>query len=146
MFENGISNKFCNKFSITFKIVSFGDYQTYSDFYIGYTKGESLESSIMDGYDQLGEGMNSSSSSSWGIGNRELCHSGDGDCYEQLKEITFSLNDLLRLEINFKEKKAKIYHNGKEEDCRKLRVNKLWIGLSIWFKGETVEMIEYIYD
>ena len=149
MFENKISSSFCNKFNISFAIRSYGSSRSTPDFYIGYTTGETLESSIKNWQHQLGEKQNINTSCSWGFCGDALYYSGKGKefCYvTRAGTIKYALHDILRLEIDFQAKKARMYYNDKEKDCRNMKVNTVWIGLSFANEGETVEMIQYKYD
>ena len=153
MFENVISNKFCKKFSITFKIKSFGkpsetdpQFNIYPDFYIGYTKQPTLEESILNWNDQLGEYRNAATTCSWGIYSAQLCHSGDGDAFDRVKTMKYSVGDLLKMVLDFDQQKAKIYHNNIEQDSRDFKVTTLWVGVSLNYLYETVEMVEYKYE
>ena len=97
----------------------------------------------------IGRKKNTNTSCSWDFCGEASYFSGQGKefCYvPHAGSIKYSLNDLLRLEIDFKEKTAIMYHNNKEKDRRDLKVNTVWIGLSFANKGETVEMIQYKYD
>ena len=146
-FQNMISNKFCSKFSITFKINSFSEDNKYrTGFYIGYTKEETLKGSIKNWNQQLGEKCNCETTSSWCLFNSDLYHSGEGDCFAFVKAMRYSLGDLLKMTFDFDEMKVKLYHNDIEQDCRDLLVPKIWIGLSFIHHGERVEMIKYKYD
>ena len=148
LFENTISNEFCNKFSIAFKIKPFGTNRFLPDFYIGYTFGETLEESVKSWDAQLGENENSSTSESWCF-NHGIFHSGDGDKFKPLKksyDFRLTDRDLLTLVFDFKQSRVTVYQNEKVLDCRDLKVNKLWIGLSFYHHRDGVEMIEYKYD
>ena len=50
------------------------------------------------------------------------------------------------MSFDFIEKNIKIYHNDKELDCKELKVDKVWIGLSLRRKGNHIEMVEYKYE
>ena len=144
MFENKISNEICNSFSITFKVISFGDNRKFLDFCIGHTTGETLEDSIMDWNKCLGEGINAATSSSWAFWRNALLCNG---IYIKLPGfMDYSRGDFFKISFDFREKQVKIYHNNKECDCKDLTVTKLWVGLSLRFVGTHIEMIEYKYD
>ena len=146
MFENVISKQVCDKFSITFKIKSFGTVKSYPDFYIGYSTGDTLPASIKNWNQQLGECENTKTSKSWGIYNTRLCISRDGRAWYTIKQgMKYALDDLLKVVFDFKEQKVTIYQNDKEEDSQELMETRLWIGLSFYNRGETVEMVEYRY-
>ena len=55
VFQEEISNQFCNECSITFKIKSYGDNMNYFDFHIGYITGDSINGSISNWNEALGQ-------------------------------------------------------------------------------------------
>ena len=152
MFENMISSDICDAFSISFKIQSFGKglyddkMRTTPDFYIGYTKGDTLEESIKDWEQQLGENENAETSSSWCFNEGNVSHSGEGDKFKKVKDISYEVGDILKIEFDFMKQEVKVYHNDEEADCRKLLTDKVWVGVSLGYPGETVEMIGYKYQ
>ena len=147
MFESEITDKMCRTFSATFKIISFGDDTSEPDFCIGYAKGDTLEASIKNWNYCLGEEYNTNTSASWAFCDDELLYSADGyDLQDVSQSMHYSQGDLLRISFDFEEKKAKIYRNDEEQDCRDLTTTKLWIGISLFYKGSHVQMVEYKYD
>ena len=153
VFDSVISSDICNKFNMTFKIKSFGKafgaaatLRTTPDFYIGYTEKETLEESIKNWDYQLGESDNASTTSSWCFSEQAIYHSGDGDHFRRVKDASFAVGDSLKIAFDFIGKNVKIYHNDIEGDRRELTTDKVWIGLSLVYPQETVEMIEYKYE
>lgn len=143
MFENAISQEICNKFNITFKLKEAESI----DFYIGYTKGETIESSIRSWSDQIGEGYNEETSCAWDVYDDELCFSGEGECFVNVVEdITYSVGDLFKLVIDFEANAVRIYHNDNELDSREIHVKKLWIGFSFGYAKTTIEVLHYEYE
>ena len=143
MFENVISNEVCNNFDITFKIISFGDGRKHLDFVIGYTKENTLEKSITNWKQCLGEGENFSTSRSWAFWNSSLIWAGD---FVHEDTINYSAGDLIKISFDFEAMKVKVYHNDQERDCQDLNTTKVWVGLSLMYEGCKIEMIEYKYD
>ena len=146
MLEKTISNAFCNKFSITFKVKTDGGP---CDVYIGYATGDTLETSILNWNQLLGDGENSSTSYAWDIWNDELYFTGGGqepECVSNDIEgvISYSEGDLFKLVFDFRRKEVTIYHNSKEMDYNDLKATKLWVGVSIY--NDTIEMVKYEYD
>ena len=151
LFENEISNELCDKFSFTFELMYGSNWDLFW-FYIGYATGHSIEESITNWDQPLGEEHNDKTSWGWIISDDELWHSGDGHVMEDIaEEIDYSLGDLIKVSLNFKETTARIYHNEKELNCQDLTVGKLWVGVSFkmvtfYHKGGSVEMVDYKYD
>ena len=146
MFENQISNEICDKFDITFKIISFGGDGSHLDFCIGYATGNTLEESIQDWGTCLGEEDNSDTSASWAFWASSLLYNGFGDYGNINNSINYSTDDLLRILFDFKAKTVKVYHNGKEKNSKDLKATKFWIGLSMRYEGNQITMVEYKYD
>ena len=102
LLENEISNKLCDKFSIAFKLRSYGDDDDYFDFYIGYATADSIDESIKDWNRSFGEYDNDQTSWGWIIFDDELLHSGDGHSILEIdKGLDYSLGDLVRISFNF---------------------------------------------
>ena len=153
MFENAISNKYCDRFSITFKIKSFGKYtpsmdpRDLPDFYIGYTTEKTLGSSIIDWQCQLGEYKNSQTSCAWDVYDDELFFSGKGECFAPAGYYSkYHVNDLFKLVIDFGANSVSLYHNDIEADSRKIDVKKLWVGFSLGYCQNRIEMVGYKYE
>ena len=146
MFENAISNDFCHLFSITFKLKSFGTDLSAPDFYIGYTTGPSLETSILNWTHIIGEDHNASSSCAWDVYDDELFFSGEGKNFDQVGYYSkYHVNDLFKLVIDFGANSVSIYHNDFEADSRKINAKKLWVGFSLGYCHNRIEMVGYEY-
>ena len=78
MLDTAISNGFCDKFDITFKAKDFGK-ENKIGFDIGYSFGESLESSIADWNEELGYGDNAAASKGFCFLVGSLYYVADGD-------------------------------------------------------------------
>lgn len=147
MFANEISDKICKKFSAVFEIIEFGECEFGLYFCVGYTTSSSLEESIKDWHEPLGENENTFTSVSWAFCDTFLQHSADAREFQDVSDdMQYAHGDLLKISFNFIDKTAKIYHNDVEKDCRDLTTFKLWIGLSLFYKGTQIKLIEYKYD
>ena len=146
LFENVISNDICDKFSITFKVISFRMNKDTPDFDIGYTLENTIEESMKEWYSPLGEGNNKQTSASWNICGSTLYSYTRRGLSTVKMNVKYSVGDTFRLLFDFKEKKVKIYYNDEENDCENLNVTKLWVGMSLYYKGSQIKMIEYKYD
>lgn len=143
MFENVIDGTFSDKFSITFteKLPD----ET-ADFYLGYTTGVTLETSILNWNHQLGAGRNRYTSRAWLISDGKLSFSGHELEAEYVGHFGHSTNDWFKLMFDFETNKVMIYHNDTKKDSRDLNMTKLWVGLSMFYQRETIKMIEYKYN
>ena len=154
LFENVISHAICDRFSITFKIKSFGKWEPGDmvdketpDFYIGYTTGQTIDDSILNWHHQLGEDKNALTSCAWNVYGNALYFFGEGRSFAKVaRSLDYAIGDLLKLVIDFEGKTITIYYNDIEANSRKLDVKQLWIGFSIAFFHNTIEMVHYKYD
>lgn len=146
LYETEISNKICDKFDITFKVISFGIDRRDLDFCIGYATGDTLETSIENWEECIGEDNNKQTSAAWAFWESSLVYNGFCEYETSDSDMNYSPNDLLRLLFDFKTNKVKIYQNGEEKDCKDLGATKFWIGLSLRYQGTEIEMVEYKYD
>ena len=142
-FENEISNKICNKFDITFKVISFGKEKEEPDFCIGYTTTNTIEESMIDWQLCLGETENKHTSAAWAFYSTHLFYNGNCIVWESME---YSPGDLLRVSFDFEKNTVKVYQNAEEKDCQGLEATKLWIGLSMTYEGNQITMVEYKYD
>ena len=149
LFENVISNEICNKFSITFKLISFGDSRKKLDFCIGFTTANTLEESVINWNQCLGEEDNKTTSASWAFWQSSLIYNGKGYSGKHVQKsgsMNYSIGDLFKVSFDFQAQDVKLHHNDKEVDSKPLITTKLWIGLSLKFKGNQIKMVEYKYD
>ena len=148
MLENEISNETCDNFSVTFEVISFGVADG-PNFCIGYTTKDTIEESIKKWNAPLGESKNKHSSASWAMYDDALFLSAKGEEFVEIDnlDMTYSCGDLFKILIDFKEKQTiKIYQNDGELDCQALDQTKLWIGISLYYKGSQIKMVQYKYD
>ena len=143
MFENEISDKVCDRFSITFKIKAIKS--NFVGFDIGYATGDSLTESVKNWNEEIGCNANKGTSWGWCLCGRELYYISEFGVKSMKDQIPFALNDLCKLLFDFRKKKVRIYHNDQEVNCQYLKADKLWIGLCLIKKGTTIEMMEYKY-
>ena len=102
LLENEISKQFCRKFSIRFKIVSFGEDGEEPDFFVGYATGNSIENSVLDWQSAFGEGGNSDTSWGWVMYTDRCSHYGDGHKLERVADsIQYSKGDIVTLVFDF---------------------------------------------
>ena len=146
MIDNEISNEICDKFSITFKVISFRDHHDTPDFDIGYTLKDTLEESITNWQSPLGEMGNKTTSASWNLYGSILYYNGLSALVTTKRNVKYLLGDTFRVLVDFKENKVKLYHNDEEWDCKELNVTKLWIGVSLYYVGTQIKIIQYKYD
>ena len=146
IFDNEISDKICNRFSITFQVISFGDERVEPDFDIGYTLENTIEESMKNWTSPIGEGQNKHTSTCWNCGNSRLYHSCSNGWSTVQKNLKYSLGDIFTMLFDFKEEKVKIYYNDQEKDCKDLNVTKLWVAISLFYTGNHVKVIDYKYD
>ena len=147
VFENVISGEICDKFSVTCKVVAFGDDRDGPYFCIGYATGDTLEESMKDWNDAIG-GDDATTSASWGFADNELHVAALDDTFSLMDSvhINWTCGDLVKISFDFIKNKTIVYHNDKELDSQVLHSNKLWIGLSLYYKGSQMEMVQYKYD
>ena len=145
MFENEISNEFCDTFSITFKMKS-GAIRTKMNapFLIGYSTGNSLEKSIIDWNKPLGGIMNKDTRSFCVGSFLAYFENGRSDLMPEF--IRYSVGDLIKLLFDFKDKKVNVYQNDKSLGHQDLDVEKLWVGLCLTKPDTIIQMIAYQYD
>ena len=146
LFENEISDSICDRFSITFKIKVIG--RSSSNFYIGYAfGGDIIEHSVRNWDVQLGQIDNKHISESWCLWNDEVRYSfGDDQFVARGNRYKFKENDLIRLAFDFQKKSVTIYYDGKAQHGTDLQATKFWVGVSLHFGGDQVEMVEYKYQ
>ena len=105
-----------------------------------------MKESIKNWNEQLGEISNQYTTSSWCLHLDNLYHSGEGDNFHRVTSLRIKVGDLSKIEFDFIEKTVKMFHNDIEMYCRELLVRKLWVGVSLNYFCETIQMIEYKYD
>ena len=142
-FENEISNEVCDKFDIAFKLISFGKEKEIPDFCIGFTTTNTIEESMIDWEQCLGETGNGDTSAAWAFYATHLFYNGDYVIDESMK---YSEGDLFRISFDFEKGTVKVYQNDEEKDCQELKVTKFWIGLSLLYVENQIKMVEYKYD
>ena len=146
IFDHVISNETCDKFSITFEVISFGDNRNKPNFLIGYALKDEIEESMKDWTTPLGEGGNSATSASWNSFMDSLYHNSLGHFSKERRNVQYSVGDKFTIIFDFEQRKAKLYLNDKEMDCTALNVIKLWIGVSVLYAGTHIKMVGYKYD
>ena len=142
-----ISNQICDKFSITFKIKSFGLNQSYPTFDIGYATGDSLEDCVKDWNSEFGRHENKKTSWAFSFYGKKTYYIGTPSRVRDKKRtIEYKLGDMIQLVFNFKENQVKAYHNEKAVDGAALNADKLWVGLCFVNQGTIIELVRYRYD
>ena len=145
--KNKISKQICNKFSIAFKINSFGMKQTYPTFDIGYTIGNSLEESVKNWNQEFGTGENEKTSWAFSFYRGYTYYIGKpGRSRPNSEMMEYKLGDMIELVFDLNCKRVYVYHNEQERDGAYLKADTFWVGLCFVNQGATIELINYRYD
>lgn len=146
LFENDVSNQFCDKLTIQFEFKSFSKHSP--AFVIGYATGDSIEQSISEWECPLGGGDMKHTSFGWLMsGYNTLAHAGNGHQLEMISmSMKYSEGDIFTIIFDFIEKEIVLHRNKIELNCQDFNADKIWIGVSMYGEGTEIELIDYEYD
>eukprot|EP01084_Bolivina_argentea_P067589 123053_1 len=144
LFGNEINNKMCNVFNIEFKWK-----KKVIEFFIGYVEADKLNTFDCND-DALGYQKNRNCSLGLYFYKASMrCALYDKDIqYKTLQSssnTSFRESDRFMLSFDFVNEQLTIFRNDKREDCIQFQHTSIIPGVSLWKKGEEIEVTKYTF-